>query len=324
MNTFTDRALFLFLLAASMPLANAKIAGKTVVGFSQIGAESDWRVANTKSIKDAAVQAGIELVFSDAQQKQENQLKAVKTFILQKVDVIVIAPVVTAGWHDVLMRAKAAGIPVIILDRQVEEKDRPLTVSFIGADFYAEGRRAAECLIGESKKLHQAAPINIIELRGTEGSGPAIERQRGFADVLKTAPDFHVVISENGDFKESLGKEIMQKLLSDPRLKATPISAVFAHNDNMALGAISALDSAGMQPGKKIAIVSVDAVAAAFTAMKDGKLNCSVVCWRLVGKQIMSTFKDLVAAKHIPRLIVTEESVFPADKAAAQIGKREY
>lgn len=308
----------------TMPNAFAKIDGKTVIGFSQIGAESAWRIANTKSIKDAAKKADLILVFSDAQQKQENQIKAIKTFILQKVDVIAFAPIVTSGWTEVLQQAKKAGIPVILLDRQIEEKDQSLVVTFIGADFYEEGRRAAKCLIDQTSKLKMHNGVRIFELRGTEGSAPAIQRQKGFADTIAAQSGFTIVRSENGDFKESQAKELMQAALTEKASRPPLFNAVFAHNDNMALGAIAALDDEKLKPGQDIAIVSIDAIRDAFKAMQAGKLNCSVECTPLLGPQLMQAVVDVQAGKKLPRHILSQESVFPAETAAANLSNRNY
>ena len=304
--------------------SEAKINGKIVLGFSQIGAESAWRVADSKSIKDAAAAAGIKLIFSDAQQSQANQLKAIKSFILQKVDVIAFAPVVVTGWHEVLVRAKKAGIPVIILDRDIQEKDSSLYVTFIGADFHEEGRRAGKCLLDYLHEQKITGPVNIVELRGTEGSAPAIQRKKGFTEVIADDPNLKVIRSENGDFKENLGKELMEKVLKEEKSKGVNINVLFAHNDNMALGAIPAIEAFGLKPGKDIAIISVDAIRDAFVAMKAGKLNCTVECSPLLGPQLMAAVKDLTDGKKLPRRIITQEGVFPASTAEKELPNRQY
>ncbi len=324
LNRFRIAAAICWISFALGSPAEARIKGQIVLGFSQIGAESDWRIANTKSVKDAAVGSGVILNFSDAQQKQENQLKAVKSFILQKVDVIAIAPVVVSGWHDVLMQAKKAKIPVILMDRQIDEKDEQLYASFIGADFKEEGRRAGKCLVDFINRRKVAGPVNIVELRGTEGSAPAIQRKLGFAEVLAGHPNFKIIRSENGDFKESKGKELMERILKEESAKSTPIHALFAHNDNMALGAIPSIEASGQKPGKDITIVSIDAVKDAFVAMKDGKLNCSVECSPLLGPQLMAAVKDLADGKPLARRIITVEGVFPAEVAAKELPNRKY
>ena len=310
--------------ALSGASAQAKIGGKIVLGFSQIGAESDWRVANTKSIKDAAAQNGIILVFSDAQQRQENQIKALKTFILQKVDVIAFSPVVSKGWHEVLTQAKNAGIPVIVVDRDIDEKDRNLYVSKIGSDFLEEGKRAAKCLVDLETSRNLTGQINIVELRGTEGSAPALQRKQGFDRAIKDYPNFKVIRSENGDFKEALGKELMEKIIREEKAKGRKIDALFAHNDNMALGAIPAMEASGIKPGKDIAIVSIDGILSAFKAMASGKINCTVECSPLLGPQLMTAVHDLVDGKSLPRQIMTVDGVFPASKAEQELPNRKY
>lgn len=295
-----------------------------MLGFSQIGAESTWRVANSKSIKDAAEQAGIKLVFSDAQQSQANQLKAIKSFILQKVDVIAVSPVTSSGWREVLSKAKKAGIPVITLDRQIDDKDADLTVSFIGSDFKEEGRKIAQCMLEEANIKKRTGPIHIVELRGTEGSSPATQRKAGFAEIIKPYPNFKIIRSENGDFKETLGKELMQNILRETKNKGEVVHVVFAHNDNMAFGAIAALEAAGLTPGKDVSVFSIDAIRDAFVAMKQGKLNCTMECNPLLGPQLMTAVQDLMDGKSIPRRVVTVEKLFPASTAEAELPNRKY
>ena len=306
-------ALMLVVPAAAAPK-------KIVLGFSQIGAESEWRTANTESIKAAAKEAGIELKFSDAQQKEENQLKAIRGFIAQKVDVIAFSPVVESGWETVLKEAKAAKIPVILSDRAVDVKDQSLWVSFMGSDFVEEGRRAGNWLVGDLAKKGMTGDIDIVELQGTVGSAPAIDRKKGFEEVLKSHPNLKITRSQTGDFTRTKGKEVMEAFL-----KADPnIQVLFAHNDDMAIGAIQAIEEAGKKPGKDIIIVSIDGVKGAFEAMMAGKLNCSVECSPLLGPQLMSAVKDLVAGKTLPKRIVTQEGVFPAEKAAEAFPSRKY
>ena len=225
-----------FLCLASYPLiAAAKINGKIVLGFSQIGAESDWRIANTKSIKEAAAEAGIHLIFSDANQKQANQIKAIKSFILQKVDVIAFSPVTQSGWREVLLMAKEAKIPVIILDRDIDEKDESLYTTVIGSDFKNEGQKIAECLIDILKRNEKLTKtLNLVELWGTEGSAPAIQRNTGFFEIIKKYKNIKVFKSESADFKELYAKQLMEEILDTAQKQKTRIDVVFAHNDNIA------------------------------------------------------------------------------------------
>lgn len=304
-------------LAAGLPL-QAFAQKKIVLGFSQIGAESEWRTANTESIKQAAKDAGIELKFADAQQKQENQIKAIRSFIAQKVDVIAFSPVVESGFETVLREAKAAKIPVILTDRAVNVKDDSLWVSFMGSDFLEEGRKAGRWLLENTKG---AKEVNIVELQGTVGSAPAIDRKKGFEEVLKGKPEYKIIRSQTGDFTRAKGKEVMQAFL---KADAKKINVLYAHNDDMAIGAIQAIEEAGLKPAKDITIISIDAVKGAFEAMMAGKLNVTVECSPLLGPQLMAAVKDVVAGKSIPKRIVTEESIFPMETAAKEFPKRKY
>src|SRR6478672_11758238 len=221
-----------------------------VVGFAQIGAESEWRTANTRSIQETARRLGVELKFSDGQQKQENQIKAIRSFIAQRVDVIGVSPVVETGWDTVFTEVKQAGIPLIVLDRNASVPD-DLFSAFIGSDFVQEGQRAcmemATLLNGQG---------NIVELDGTEGSAPQIDRRTGFQQCLKDHPGMRVIARQSGDFIRARGKEAMESLLSE---HSGQFNALFAQNDDMALGAIEAIEKYGFRPGVDITIVSVDA-----------------------------------------------------------------
>ncbi len=324
--TNARRTLTRIILAAAAVLAAgmAQAADKKItLGFSQIGAESEWRTANTQSIKDAATAAGINLKFSDAQQKQENQIKAIRSFIAQKVDVISFSPVVETGWEPVLREAKAAKIPVILTDRAVDVKDDSLWVSFMGSDFVEEGRRTARWLLDYApiKELAAKGDVNVVELQGTVGSAPAIDRKKGFEEVMKDHPKFKIIRSQTGDFTRAKGKEVMEAFL---KAEGKRINVLYAHNDDMAIGAIQAIEEAGLRPGKDIVIVSIDAVKGAFQAMMAGKLNATIECSPLLGPQLMQAVKDLMAGKALPKRIVTAEGVFPAEVAAQEYPKRKY
>jgi len=296
---------------------------KVTLGFSQIGAESEWRTANSQSIKGEAEKQGIVLKFSDAQQKQENQIKAIRSFVQQRVDVIAFSPVVETGWEPVLREAQAAKIPVILTDRTVDVKDTSLWVTFMGSDFVEEGRRAGKWLVdfGPVKDLAAKGEVRVVELQGTVGSAPAIDRKRGFEEILKDHPNYKIVRSQTGDFTRAKGKEVMEAFIKS---EGKNIHVLFAHNDDMAIGAIQAIEEAGLRPGKDIYIVSIDGVKGAFEAMMAGKLNCSVECSPLLGPQVMSAVEDLMAGKTLPRRIVTEEGVFPAEVAAREFPNRKY
>ncbi|KTT21708.1 ABC transporter substrate-binding protein [Pseudacidovorax intermedius] len=312
-------------LAAGLPLATALPGAawaqkKIVLGFSQVGAESEWRTANTESIKSAAKDAGIELKFSDAQQKQENQIKAIRAFIAQKVDVIAFSPVVETGWDNVLREAKAAKIPVVLTDRAVNTKDPSLYVTFMGSDFVEEGRKAGRWLVDKMKD--QKGEVRIVELQGTVGSAPAIDRKKGFEEIIKADPKFKIVRSQTGDFTRAKGKEVMEAFLKAEGKNG--INVLYAHNDDMAIGAIQAIEEAGLKPAKDITIISIDAVKGAFEAMMAGKLNVSIECSPLLGPQLMTAVKDIVAGKPVAKRIVTEEGIFPMETAAAEFPKRKY
>jgi ABC-type sugar transport system substrate-binding protein len=307
------------LVAAAIASPSAFAQKKIVLGFSQIGAESEWRTANTESIKQAAKDAGIELKFSDAQQKQENQIKAIRSFIAQKVDVIGLSPVVETGWDTVLQEAKAAHIPVILTDRAVDSKDKSLYVTFMGSDFVEEGRKAGNWL--ENFEKGKPGPINIVELQGTVGSAPAIDRKKGFEEVISKDSRMKIIRSQTGDFTRAKGKEVMEAFL---KAEGKNINVLYAHNDDMAIGAIQAIEEAGLKPGKDITIISIDGVKGAFEAMMAGKLNVSVECSPLLGPQLMAAVKDVVAGKPVPARIVTKESIFPQEVAASEFPKRKY
>jgi galactofuranose transport system substrate-binding protein len=312
------RTVMAALAAAGLPLP-LFAQGKIVLGFSQVGAESEWRTANTESIKSSAKDAGIELKFSDAQQKQENQIKAIRSFIAQKVDVIAFSPVVASGWGTVLREAKEAKIPVLLSDRAVDEKDDSLWVSFMGSDFVEEGRRAGKWLVEKMKGT--TGDVNIVELQGTVGSAPAIDRKKGFEEIIKADPRYKIIRSQTGDFTRAKGKEVMEAFL---KAEGKKINVLYAHNDDMAIGAIQAIEEAGLKPAKDIVIISIDAVKGAFEAMIAGKLNVSVECSPLLGPQLMQAVKDLKAGKTLPKRIVTQEGVFPMEVAAKEFPNRKY
>jgi simple sugar transport system substrate-binding protein len=306
--------------AITFSLPSAFATKPLVIGFSQVGAESEWRTANTVSIKDAAKKEGITLKFADAQQKQENQVKAIRSFIAQRVDVIAFSPVVESGWDTVLLEAKRAKIPVILTDRAVKVADPSLYVTFLGSDFVEEGRRAGRWLVERQKKTPDAV-LNIVELQGTVGSAPALDRKNGFEEVIAGNPKLKVIRSQTGDFTRAKGKEVMEAFL---KAEGKKINVLYAHNDDMAIGAIQAIEEAGLKPGKDILVISIDGVKGAFEAMIAGKLNVTVECNPLLGPQLMQLAKDVVAGKPVPKRVVTQESVFPAEVAAKEFPNRKY
>jgi galactofuranose transport system substrate-binding protein len=292
-------------------------SGKLVLGFSQVGAESGWRTANTKDIQDAAKTAGVDLKFSDAQQKQENQIAAIRSFIKQKVDVIAFSPVVVTGWDAVLKEAKAADIPVVLTDRAVDS-DPSLYVTFLGSDFVAEGKKAGDWLVNEYKDTKE--PVNIVQLEGTVGAAPAIDRKKGFEQAIAANPNLKVIASQSGDFTRAKGKEVMQALLKAHK----DIDVLFAHNDDMGLGAMQAIQEAGLTPGKDIKIITIDAVKDGMQALADGKFNYIVECNPLLGGQLMETAKKVKDGEKVERRIVTVETVFDQAKAKEALPTRKY
>jgi ABC-type sugar transport system substrate-binding protein len=292
--------------------------GKITLGFSQVGAESGWRTANTKSIQDSAKTAGIDLKFSDAQQKQENQIKAIRSFIQQKVDIIAFSPVVESGWDTVLKEAKDAKIPVILTDRAIDSPDTSLYKTFIGSDFIEEGKKAGEWLVKEYSS--KTDPVNIVELQGTTGSAPANDRMKGFGDVIAAEPKFKIIASQTGEFTRAKGKEVMEAFL-----KSNPdIDVLYAHNDDMGLGAIEAIEGAGKKPGTDIKIITVDAVKDGMQALADGKINFIVECSPLLGPQLMELVKKVHAGETVETRVITKETTFTQEQAKAALPERQY
>jgi simple sugar transport system substrate-binding protein len=291
--------------------------GQLTVGFSQIGAESAWRTAETESIRSEAKNRGIDLKFSDAQQKQENQITALRSFINQKVDAIILAPVVETGWEPVLREARAAKIPVILVDRGVKVSDESLYTTLIASDFVAEGRMAGEWL---ANKL--GGKGNIVELQGTPGAAPAIDRKKGFEEAIAKHPELKIIKSQSGNFNRAQGKEAMEAFIKSEGGKN--INAVYAHNDDMALGAIQAIEEAGLKPGTDIIVVSIDGVKGAFEAMVAGKLNCTVECNPLLGPAAFDAIEKARKGEQIPKKTIVEDRLFDQSTAQAELPNRKY
>lgn len=279
------------LLAAAISgvLMGAAQAAPLVVGFSQIGSESGWRSAETKVAKQEAEKRGITLKIADAQQKQENQIKAVRSFIAQGVDAIFIAPVVATGWTPVLQEAKEAKIPVFLLDRMIEVNDPSLYTAAVASDSVHEGKVAGEWLV----KAVAGKPCNVVELQGTVGSSVAINRKKGFADGIASADNVKIIRSQSGDFTRSKGKEVMESFIKAEQ-NGKNICAVYAHNDDMAIGAIQAIKEAGLKPGSQIKVVSIDGVPDIFKAMMEGEANATV---ELTPNMAGPAFDALIALK---------------------------
>ncbi len=302
--------------------SDASADDKIVMGFAQVGAESGWRTANTESIKESAAAAGIELKFSDAQGKQENQIKAIRSFIQQKVDVIAFSPVVETGWDAVLQEAKRANIPVILTDRAVDTEDTSLYETFLGSDFVLEGEKAGEWLVENAAEsdVDGDGDINVVQLEGTTGAAPAIDRAEGFASAIAADPSIEVTASQTGEFTRDGGKQVMESFLNSE----DGIDVVFAHNDDMGLGAIEAIEAAGLEPGVDVKIITVDAVRDGMTALADGQINFIVECNPLLGDQLMGLAEQVLDGEEVPERVVTEETTFTQEQAAEVLPDRKY
>jgi len=297
------------LLAASsvacLMLSGAAFAADMTVGFSQIGSESGWRAAETTVTQQQAKERGIDLKFADAQQKQENQIKAVRGFIAQGVDAILIAPVVATGWDDVLAEAKDAEIPVVLLDRQIDAPE-DLYLTAVTSDQVYEGKVAGEWLVKEIGDKD----CKVVELQGTTGSSPAINRKKGFEDAIAAASNITIARSQTGDFTRTKGKEVMESFIKAEN-GGKDICAVYAHNDDMAVGAIQAIKEAGLKPGTDIKVVSIDAVPDIFLAMSEGEANATVeLTPNMAGPAFDVLEKFLADGTQPPKWIQTESKLF--------------
>lgn len=295
-----------------------------VVGYAQVGAESDWRTANTESFKTTFTEEnGYELIFDDAQQKQENQIKAIRNFIQQDVDYIVLAPVVETGWETVLGEAKEAGIPVILSDRMIEVSDESLYECWVGGNFVKEGEDAGKWLVDYLKTAGKdSEDINIVTLQGTIGASAQVGRTEGFGTILKENANWKMLALQTGEFTQSKGQEVMESFL-----KSYPdIDVVVAENDNMAFGAIDAIKAAGKTCGPEgdITIISFDAVKAAFESMIAGDMNVSVECNPLHGPRVEEIIQKLEAGESVEKVQYVDEGVFDASTAAKDIETRAY
>jgi galactofuranose transport system substrate-binding protein len=280
--------------------------------YPQLGAESDWRTANTASFKETAAKLGVKLVFSDAQQKQENQISAMRACIQQGVNVIALPPVVEDGWDAVLQEAKDANIPVIIVDRSVSA-DASLYAAHIGSDMVVEGRKSGE----EMNKLLPNGG-NIVEVSGTTGSGAANGRAQGFRETLNK--NIIILDSQTGNFNPTEAKPVVEAFL---KKYAGKIDGMFIHNDGMAQAAVEAIKSAGLQPGD-IKIISIDGTRGGFQMMIDGWVQADIECNPLLGPQTLELALKLMNGEPIEKEVLTIESVFFPDKAAEMLPTRQY
>ncbi len=303
---------------------------KLILGFSQIGSESAWRTRNTASIFEAAAENNIQILFDDAQQKQENQLKAIRSFIVYQVDVIAFVPIVEDGWDNVLQEARDAGIPVILVDRQINA-DSSLYAGFLGENGLEEGRKAARFLLEKIQADGSTAgngeradrTINILELSGTENSSVVRERAKGFREVIEKDSRLQIIHSEDGDFLRSRGQEITEGLIQKARdngnfkndalyFEGQKIDVVYSHNDSMTLGLLDSIGNYGVSTSETI-IISIDAEQKCIDALTQGKLNCVVECNPNLGPMLMHLVEQIAQGKTIPRITYIEEKVFTED-----------
>ena len=283
-----------------------------VVGFSQVGAESDWRNANTKSMQEAlSEENGYRLIIDDAQQKQERQITAIRNFIHQGVDYIVLAPTTEKGWDTVLAEAKAAGIPVILVDRMIEISDDSLFNCWVGSDFLNEGRTAVRWM----DQHFGDKPLRIVHLQGNIGSSAQIGRTAGLNEGLSSHPDWTLVYRESGDFTQAKGQELVEALLAD----GMQFDLIFSENDNMAYGAIDALKNAGLTPGKDVTIISFDASHTALEMVMNGEISFDVECNPLHGPRVEALIQRLEAGAKPPKLTYVEEGSFDTETITQSI-----
>ena len=331
------KRLLTMFLALMMVMGVVASAGAVTVGFTQIGQESDWRTANTDSIKAAVAAAGWEMVYDDAQQKQENQVKALRNFISQNVDYILFTGVVATGWDEVLKEVNEAEIPLILVDRMPEQAtlDAITYAAAFGGDFVEEGRRMALWTANYVEKLGKSGEeLNVVILEGTTGSSAANDRQTGIMEVLANYPNLKVIASQTGNFTRAEGQAVMESFLK----AHDKIDILLAHNDDMALGAIESIKAAGKDPGEDIIIVGCDAPKTAFDAIIAGDMNATIECTPLYGPFVVDALNKLIAGEVMDKTLVHPEEgcfdveggiVYSADgrlseKAADKVGERVY
>ena len=305
-----------------VPAVGVAAADDTItVGFSQVGAESDWRTANTESMKSTfSEENGYELIFDDAQQKQENQLTAIRNFIQQEVDYIVLAPVTETGWDTVLQEAKDAGIPVIIVDRMVDVSDDSLYTAWVGSNFKLEGQKAMAWLDAYLEaKGRGDEEINLVDIQGTIGASAQIGRSKGLEEGVDNY-GWNLLAQQSGEFTQAKGQEVMESMLK----QYDNINVVYCENDNEAFGAIDAIEAAGKTVGSDIAngeimVISFDTTNAGLTDTLAGKITCDVECNPLHGPRAEELIKALEAGEEVQKLNYVDEEIFAADDTVDKV-----
>lgn len=283
-----------------------------VVGFSQVGAESDWRAANTISMQQAlSPENGYRLILDDAQNRQDRQITAIRNFIQQGVDYIVLAPTTETGWDTVLTEAKDAGIPVILVDRMIEVSDQSLFACWVGSDFREEGNRAVKWM----EQVFGDQPLKIVHLQGNLGSSAQIGRTAGLDEGAARNPGWEIVFRGDGDFTQAKGQELVQTLLEN----GTEFNVIYSENDNMAYGAVDALKNAGLVPGADVTILSFDASKTALGMLMDGVISYDVECNPLHGPRVQAIIEQLEAGEEPPKLTYVEEAVFDREHTTREI-----
>ena len=325
----------IMLTALFLSLSLCVGASAVTIAFSQIGQESDWRTANTDSVSNAIKAEGWDYVYDDAQQKQENQVKALRNFISQNVDYILFTGVVSTGWDEVLKEVNEAEIPLVLLDRMPDNINDIQYAAAFGGDFVEEGRRMALWTANYVKKLgRENEELNVVILEGTTGADAATGRQNGIMEILKDHPNLKVIANQTGNFTRAEGQAVMESFLK----AHDKIDVLLAHNDDMALGAIESIKAAGLEPGKDIIIVGCDAPKTAFDAIIAGEMNATIECTPLYGPFVVDALKKLMAGEDLGREVIhPEEGCFDAEggivysldgrvseKAADKIGERLY
>ena len=295
-------------------------ADRIVVGVSQLGSESGWRTANTESVQSTFTsENGYFLIFNNARQKQENQIKAIRSFISQRVDYIVFAPVVEGGWGTVLREAKEAGIPVIMMDRSVDAADAELCVSLVGTDSRMEGVKAGRWLEGHLQKegVPDEETVNIVVLTGTEGSSSSIGRTKGFAEIARNHSNWKILEQKCADFTSAKGKEVMKSFLR----KYPDIDVVVSQNDDMTFGAIEAIHEAGRTVGVngEISLISFDAVHDALEMVADGTINVDIECNPNKGECISEVIDMLEKGERVEKNYYVEEDVFTIENVTEEV-----
>src|SRR5690554_265359 len=287
---------------------------RLTIGFAQVGSESDWRTAFTEITIEEAERRDINLIFSNAENSQENQIAALRSFVQQGVDAIVLAPVIETGWAAILREVQAAGIPVVIIDRNVTADDS-LYLTRISSDFVFEGRLAAAWLAQAT-----SGNCKIVELQGTVGSSAARDREIGFNEVISLFPNMEIIVSQTADFRRAMGREVMASILHTEN--PSEICAVWSHNDDMAIGAIEAIKAAGLDPGDDILIVSVDAIPDIFLAMMNGDANATVELSPYMAGPAFDAIEAYLSGEPVPKWIPVNAGIYLPDTAAEEYARR--